>query len=360
MFVGGGGVRPGGAQEFGPAEHPAGAFGEGAQDGGAARAEPVALAVDQCGVPLEGQHLPGERDFTPGAARQGVREQPDERAESAAFGVDGGQAEVGERPGAQTPHAHGQNIGTQSVQQRLVQALGLGGGEQCGDRGRAGEGEGVHLAADGLVEESADRARVLRGCPAVDRDGDHLGAAFAQRGGEGVQADPVFLDGDPAPGERAGEQPGEQFVGGLGAGGVALVQPAGPDRAGGLGAAAEHHRAPAGLGQGGAAVPAFGRAHPAAPADAGGGHHVVERGGQAAVGGLAQGEVVGERQDAQHRCLDHLGAAPGEQGGELLAAAGGGDPDGEAGERSGLGEGCHGGQPAALLLRGHCPAVTCR
>ena len=50
-------------------------------------------------------------------------------------------------------------------------------------------------------------------------------------------------------------------------------------------------------------------------------------------GGGEEFAVVGERHDPQRGRVQHGGAAPGEQRRELVGAAGGGDPDGEPGER---------------------------
>ena len=81
-----------------------------------------------------------------------------------------------------------------------------------------------------------------------------------------------------------------------------------------------------------AEAPALGRLDPAAEADRRRGDDGVRAMLGQRLGGVEEFGVVGQRDDAQRRRVQHLGAAPLQQGAQLLGPPCGRDPDGESGE----------------------------
>ena len=115
--------------------------------------------------------------------------------------------------------------------------------EQGRGGGGAGEGERVHAARDGGVEEPVDGADVLRRHPPVDGHSDDLGARRAQRLDEAGQRLTVQLDGDTASLDALLQKPVEHLGHGLGGRRPLLREPGRPDGALDLGAAGQQFHA---------------------------------------------------------------------------------------------------------------------
>jgi len=302
--------------------------------GGGQRLE---LAVDDDGVAADLQPVPAGHQPGDAVLGQVPGEQAGERAEPGAVGLDHRDAAGDQRPRGDRAHAGAHHPGGERLHQRLLQALGAGRVEHREHGRGAGEGDRVDRAGDRLADQAAQRRGVAVGQPAVHRHLDHLGARVAQRGDELGERLAVQLHRDAPPGDVLGEEVVLHLLAGLRLGGPVVVEPGRPDRAARLGAAGEHPGLAEVLGELGAEAPALGRGHPAAEAHPGGDHHVVDGRGEARPGGGEQVGVLRQRHQPDGGGADHAGAAPFQQGGELLPPPGRGHPDGEPGERVGRG-----------------------
>ncbi len=258
-----------------------------------------------------------------------------QRAQAGALGLHGGHPARLQRRGGDRSHAGGDDRPGEGRDQRVLQTFRAGGVEH-GQHGRgAGEGDRVHAAGDRLADQAPQRRHVAVGQPPVDRNLDDLRARLAQRGHETGQRLPVQLHGDAAPAQVLGEQVLLDLLARLRGRGPVVGQARRPDRAARLGPAGQQPGGGQVLGEVAGESPALGRRHPAAKTDAGGDHHVVDRGGQAGAGRGQQVGVLRQGHQPDRRGAHHPGAPAFQQRAELLSPPGGGDPDREPGQRVG-------------------------
>lgn len=320
-----------GAQQVGAGDHPAGAPGQGLQQGHPGGRDRAQLVVDQDGVAPDLDAVPGDGQRT-GAGGQFAADELDERAEPEAFRLDGVDAPGLQRHGGDRADAGRYDVTAQRRHDLGQQPAFLGAAEQRGRRRSAGEGERVQGAGGGQVEDPVERRDVLRRHPAVDGDGDHLGAGLAQRLHEAGKGFAVQLERDAAAPYAFLQEPFQHLGHGLGGRRPGFGEAGGADGALHLGAARQEFDPAQGGEEPVADAPAVGRLDPAPEADRGGGDDHVGRLVDQLLRRGEQFAVVGERHDPQGGGVHHGGAPAPQQGAQLLRPARGGDTDREARE----------------------------